>query len=101
MAATAIPKVTALRRALDYGDAQLLRCITFNDDTRMFRRRFQTTSGVSGIDLHNWKSREHQAGLNEMTMAFLEKAGNGQVFWPNDKSAANYNKYQYSKDHAR
>ena len=101
MPATAIPNVTALRRDLDYGDAQLPRCTTFYKATKTFRGTFQTTRGVSGIDLHKWKSREDQAGLTEMTAAFLDKAGNGQVFWPNNKSAANYNIYQYSKDHVQ
>ncbi|KAL2192292.1 hypothetical protein P885DRAFT_82332 [Corynascus similis CBS 632.67] len=36
-----------------------------------------------------------------MTVAYLEKEGNGMLFWPDDKSSDNYNKYQYSKDHVR
>jgi hypothetical protein len=98
MSAASIPNITALRTALDYGDPRLPRCATFNDDTRAFRRKFRTSRGVAGVDLHDWKSRDGQAGLNEMTIAYLEKEGSGLMFWPDDISSPNYNKYQYSKD---
>ncbi|KAK4251356.1 hypothetical protein C7999DRAFT_28086 [Corynascus novoguineensis] len=96
-----IPSITALRNALDYGDPHLPRCAAFYDDTRAFRKKFKTSRGVPGADLHDWKSRDGQAALTEMTVAYLEKEGNGMLFWPDDKSSDNYNKYQYSKDHVR
>lgn len=98
MAAATIPNITALRTALDYGDARLPRCATFYDDMRAFRRKFTTSRGVPGVDLHDWKSREGQAGLSEMTIAYLEKDGGGLMFWPDDSLSPNYNKFQYSKD---
>ncbi len=98
MSAASIPNITALRTGLDYGDPRLPRCATFNDDTRAFRRKFRTSRGVAGVDLHDWKSRDGQAGLNEMTIAYLEKEKSGLMFWPDDPSSPNYNKYQYSKD---
>ncbi|KAJ4288230.1 hypothetical protein N0V88_007419 [Collariella sp. IMI 366227] len=36
-----------------------------------------------------------------MTTSYLDKEGNGLVFWPDDKTSPNYNKYQYSKDRPR
>ncbi|KAK4450328.1 hypothetical protein QBC34DRAFT_297569 [Podospora aff. communis PSN243] len=98
-----IPKITSLRKDLDYDDARLPRCAAFNDDTRAFRRKFKTSRGVNGVDLHDWKSEATQAGLNEMTTSYLDRQGNGQLFWPDDRSSQNYNKYQYSKhrDHIR
>src|SRR4051812_13471426 len=101
MAATAIPSVTSLRRELDHGDPRLPRCAAFYDDARAFRKKFVTSRGIAGIDLHDWNSRECQDGLTEMTLAYLEETGNGQTFWPDDKSSANYNRYQYSKDQIR
>ncbi|KAK0619518.1 hypothetical protein B0T14DRAFT_209706 [Immersiella caudata] len=98
-----IPKITSLRKDLDYDDARLPRCAAFNDDTRAFRRKFKTSRGTNGVDLHDWRSEATQAGLDEMTTAYLDKQGNGQLFWPDDRSSQNYNKYQYSRhrDHIR
>jgi len=101
IAATAIPNITALRRGLDYGDVNLPRCVEFYDDMRVFRKKFKTSRGVSGTDLHDWKSREGQNALSEMTYAYLDKAGNGMVFWPDEPSAPNYNEYQYTRDKYR
>lgn len=36
-----------------------------------------------------------------MTTAYLEKEGNGALFWPDEESAAHYNRWQYSKHHTR
>lgn len=101
IAATAIPNITALRKELDYGDANLARCVAFYDDMRVFRKKFKTSRGVPGTDLYDWKSQEGQKALSEMTYAYLDKEGNGLVFWPDDPSAANYNEYQYTKDKYR
>jgi hypothetical protein len=95
--AASIPNITSLRKDLDYADARLPRCGTFNDDTRAFRKKFKTSRGVNGVDLHDWRSQAIQAGLNEMTIAYLDKEGNGKLFWPDDPSSQNYNIYQYSK----
>ncbi len=101
IAAASIPKITVLRNELDYGDPRLRRCAAFYDDARVFRKKFRTSRGVAGVDLHDWKSREGQAALTEMTTSYLDKEGNGLVFWPDDKTLPNYNKYQYSKDRLR
>ncbi|KAK1749544.1 hypothetical protein QBC47DRAFT_354847 [Echria macrotheca] len=100
-APSSIPNITTLRNDLDYGDIRLPRCAAFIDDTNAFRRKFKTSRGVDGVDLHDWKSRDGQAGLSEMAVAYLEKEGNGRIFWPDDTSSKNYNKYQYSKDRFR
>lgn len=97
-----IPNITNLRNELGYGDARLPRCVTFYADTRAFRRRFTTSNGVNGVDLYDWKSLAGQAGLDEMTTAFLDNTGNGPLYWPDDESSKDYyNKYQYSKDRDR
>lgn len=101
IAAANIPSITTLRNDLNYGDPRLPRCAAFYDDTRAFRKKFVTSHGVAGIDLHDWRSRDGQAGLTEMTVAYLDKEGNGPMFWPDDKSSSKYNRYQYSKDHER
>jgi hypothetical protein len=101
IAAANIPSITSLRNELDYGDLRLPRCAAFCDDTRAFRKKFITSNGIPGTDLHDWRSHEGQAGLTEMTLAYLDREGNGPMFWPDDKSSSMYNKYQYSKDHAR
>ncbi|KAH8646324.1 hypothetical protein BX600DRAFT_519147 [Xylariales sp. PMI_506] len=99
--ATNLPNITQLRQGLDYGNPQLNRCSAFYDDVRGFRKKFRTTTGIPGPDLHNWKLREHHAGLDEMTNAYLDRHGNGLLFWPDSESAANYNKLHYSKDKRR
>jgi hypothetical protein len=101
IAAASIPNITTLRNELDYGDSRLPRCAAFYDETRAFRRRFKTQSGIDGVDLHDWRSSEVQAGLTAMTVAYLDGEGNGARFWPDDKHSRNYNTYQYSKDAPR
>jgi len=99
--AASIPKVTNLRKKLDYGDPVLPRCVAFYDDTRVFRKKFYTASGICGLSLHDWKSKEHHNGLDEMTTAYLDKEGNGALFWPQDEKSPNFNKYSYRANRAR
>jgi len=99
LVASSIPTITALREQLDYGDSHLSRCNAFYDDVRTFRKRYRTHDGSSGISLYNWKSPEHQAGLKEMTEAYLDKEGNGALYWPDGDTDPNRNKLRYSQDH--
>ncbi|RYP71689.1 hypothetical protein DL771_004640 [Monosporascus sp. 5C6A] len=99
--AASLPKITAIRETLDYGDPELTRCAAFTADVRAFRKKFTTKSGLPGTSLYDWRSPEHQCGLNEMTEDYLERAGNGAMWWPDDASAPNHNKLQYSKDHRK
>ncbi len=99
--ASSLPSITVLRQELDYGDPHTARYIAFVDDVRSFRRIFSTSTGILADDLHDWKSEVHQAGLTEMTMAFLERDGNGPKFWPDYEASSNYNKWQYSKHRER
>ncbi|KAI1864402.1 uncharacterized protein JN550_008959 [Neoarthrinium moseri] len=99
--ATSIPNITALRVGLDYGDPRLTRCSTFTDDLRGFRKKFVTSTGLPGPDLHEWKLKEHQAGLDEMTAAYLDRDGNGPLYWPDSETSPNYNKLRYSRDQPR
>ena len=95
IAKTAIPNITALRRDLQYEDPHLSRCSAFYDDMRVFRKNFVSSKGMRGTELYDWRSLACQLALSEMTDAYLEK--NGPLFWPDDPSASNYNKYQYTK----
>jgi len=97
--ASSIPSITALRQQLEYGDPHLSRCSTFYDDVRAFRKKYRTHDGSSGVSLYNWKSPEHQAGLTEMTDAYLDKEGNGALYWPDDDTSPNRNNLLYSQDH--
>ncbi|KAK6081492.1 hypothetical protein SCUP234_04697 [Seiridium cupressi] len=99
--ATSLPNITSLREGLDYGNSHLTRCNVFYDDVRGFRKKFHTSTGLPGPDLHNWKLKEHQAGLDEMTAAYLDRDGNGPLYWPDSSSSANFNKLHYSKDRTR
>lgn len=97
--AAAIPSITGLRLALDYGDSQLARCSAFYDDIRAFRKKFVTSSGRPGPSLYDWLDRDHQDGRNEMTEAYLNQSG--LLFWPDDLAAVNHNKLEYTKDKQR
>ncbi|RYP03867.1 hypothetical protein DL764_004846 [Monosporascus ibericus] len=77
---------------------KLTRCAAFTADVRAFRKKFTTKTGLPGTSLYDWRSPEHQYGLAEMTEDYLERAGNGPMWWPDDTSAPNHNKLQYSKD---
>jgi hypothetical protein len=96
--ASNIPPIKQLREKLDYGDPTLLRCKTFYDDLRIFCKRFKTSKGVEGLSLYDWRSPEHQEGLSEMAHEYLERAGNGMHFWPDNETSANYNTLKYSED---
>lgn len=97
IAAARIPKITDLREQLGYGDGKLSRSAAFIDDLRVFRRRYQH-AGLRGTDLWNWKSSLHQFALRQMTADFLDGDGYGEVYWPSDPTAANFNALQYSSD---
>ncbi|KAK1982950.1 hypothetical protein LZ30DRAFT_589468 [Colletotrichum cereale] len=98
---TALPTITALREALNYGDAKSLQCQAFNDDLRAYRKKFVSSHGLEGSHLHDWKSRVHQSALTEMTQTFLDRDGNGRRYWPDDEASAHYNGMRYSSDRAR
>jgi hypothetical protein len=98
LTATHIPTITQLRTQLDYGDASLPRCKSFYDDLRVYRRKFITQDGQSGDQIHEWKKPEAQAALDEITDAYLDRDGNGPIFWPKDVDHKNRNSLQYSKD---
>jgi hypothetical protein len=75
-----IPKVGELRQSLGFKDQSLLQAKIFNDKLRAFRRQYRTSGGLSGAELHRWKSEEQQADLSQMVDEFLQ--ANGAFFWP-------------------
>ncbi|KAL3295969.1 hypothetical protein RB213_011402 [Colletotrichum asianum] len=95
-----IPSITALREVLDYGDQHLPRCKRLHDNMRYFRTTFISSKGLEGSSLIDWKSREEQAALAEMTNAFLERDGTGRQFWPDDEASDRFNRLKYSTHHA-
>lgn len=94
--AAKIPSITVLRHELDYGEPRLTRCDGFYDDMRVFRKTYLTHTGVPGNSFVEWKSKDHQKGLLEMTDAYLDRDGKGAHFWPDDRKSTNYNILQYS-----
>lgn len=91
-----VPTITVLRDLLQYGDGRLARCNAFNDTMLVFRKNYVTSTGLRGSEIHDWKSAEHQAALTEMSQAFLDRDGNGELYWPIDPTSPNFNNLQYS-----
>ncbi|KAI1317866.1 hypothetical protein F5Y16DRAFT_406507 [Xylariaceae sp. FL0255] len=98
-AAANLPKITALRQQLGYGDVGTKRYNTSIDDVRAFRRKFRTREGQDGISFSTWNSSEHQSGLNEMATAYVET--NGCLFWPDNPLGTDDDKLQFSRDKAK
>jgi hypothetical protein len=97
--ASSLPKITDLRKLLNFGDASSSRAQGFNDIVRAFRRTYRTSTGVPGVDLHDWKSPEHQSELTKMARKFLDEQNYGRVFWPDiEGDAGNSIKLEYSKN---
>ncbi|KFA76466.1 hypothetical protein S40288_06503 [Stachybotrys chartarum IBT 40288] len=96
-AAVEIPRITELRRMIDYDDTSLPRSKILIEDLRTFRKKFTTSKGRRGMDLTNWKDERDKAELLEMTSNYLVRDGNGSLFWPDDPALSNYNKLQWSK----
>ncbi|KAK1754179.1 hypothetical protein QBC47DRAFT_403567 [Echria macrotheca] len=92
-----IPNIKTLREELGYGDPKQRRYSVFCEYTSLFQKIYRTGSGIGGLELHNWKSDITQAGLDDMTAAFLEDEGNGWLFWPDERSSTYYNTLQYSE----
>lgn len=97
--ASSLPKITDLRKLLNFGDASSSRAQGFNDIVRAFRRTYRTSTGVPGVDLHDWKSPEHQSELTKMVRKFLDEQNYGRVYWPDiEGDAGNSIKLEYSKN---
>jgi hypothetical protein len=97
--ASSLPKITDLRKLLNFGDASSSRAQGFNEIVRAFRRTYRTSTGVPGVDLHDWKSLEHQSELTKMARQFLDEQNYGRVFWPDiEGDAGNSIKLEYSKN---
>lgn len=97
--ASSLPKITDLRKLLNFGDASSSRAQGFNDIVRAFRRTYRTGTGVPGVDLHDWKSPEHQSELTKMARKFLDEQNYGRIFWPDiEGDAGNSIKLEYSKN---
>ncbi|KAI0160815.1 hypothetical protein GGR57DRAFT_456342 [Xylariaceae sp. FL1272] len=97
-AATNVPKITAIRQELGYGDIGSIRYNAFIDDVRVFRKKFKTTTGLPGVCFVDWKSPQHQRGLGEMVNAYLEDHGAGAQFWPDSSGTEDCSKLTYPRD---
>lgn len=94
--ASRVPNITALRTALQYGDPRLPRCDAFNSSLTLFRKFYITSTGMRGMEVRDWKSAEHQTLLTEMSHAFLDRDGNGELYWPTDATSPNHTSLQYA-----
>jgi hypothetical protein len=94
-----LPLIGELRQQLDYGDPGVPRYHMFYEDIQTFQRNFTTSNGLNGCRLFEW--RKHQKGLAEITRGYLENWGRGPIFWPDNPSAAWYNKLSYTRDFAK
>lgn len=96
--ASNIPKITELRNKLNYGNALETKSRRFHDDLRVYRNKFLFEDGTCGARLNEWQTEEAQAKLHEITVAYLERDGNGVFFWPKEDSHPNKNTLEYPKD---
>lgn len=97
-APSSIPKITDLRLQLGYGDSQLERCRAFYNDVTAFRRKHCTSAGLSGTELLDWKSPEHQSALDQMVHIYLDRQGNGYHYWPPHDHFPSLTDLQYDQD---
>ena|ERR1700712_1462192 len=98
--ASDVPKVGTLRATLNFTDPSSTSSKNFNDTLRAFRRTYKTSDGISGVELYDWKSPEHQVQLSKMTYEFLEDRGYGKIFWPDTADADKQPILKYSQDQA-
>lgn len=87
--ASTIPKIGDLRKLLGFTDQSSPSSKIFNDKLRAFRREYKTADGLAGVDLHDWKSQEHQKELTLMVRSFLSNNNDGKDFWPGDQDTNN------------
>ena len=93
-----IPNITELRNKLNYGNALESKSKRFYDHLRVYRNKFLFEDGTCGAKFNEWKTEKAQARLHEITVAYLEKDGNGLFFWPIEDSHPNKNALEYPKD---
>ncbi|KAI1330257.1 hypothetical protein F5Y16DRAFT_396549 [Xylariaceae sp. FL0255] len=98
-AAANLPKITALRQQLGYGDPRTNQYNTFIDDVRAYRRKFRTPEGQDGISFSIWSSPEHQSGLSKMVTKYIKTYG--CLFWPDNLLATDSDKLQFLRDKAK
>ncbi|KAL5400094.1 hypothetical protein PMIN03_012580 [Paraphaeosphaeria minitans] len=90
--ASSIPTITNLRDTLNYGDQSIPRHSSFVMKLRQFRQEHC----LHDPSLSVWKSPESQQKLAHLATSFLDGHKNGEIYWPDDPAAANYNSLKYS-----
>jgi hypothetical protein len=90
-----LPNITILLEQLAYGDKTLDRYSVFTNHLRNFRKDHQVEGGTHAQD---WTSPTYQDALMKMSSSFLDEGGYGEVYWPSDHLAANFNSLRYSID---
>ncbi|KDN70058.1 hypothetical protein CSUB01_11929 [Colletotrichum sublineola] len=96
--ASSVPRKRALRSQLEYGNTHVSKYKELTERIREFPNAFKSSTGLNGRSLTNWKSREHQAALEEMAGAFLEDRDNGRFFWPPDGPSRQPDSLRYPDD---
>jgi hypothetical protein len=86
---TLVPTITTLRQDLGYGGENQETWKIVYDSASDLRKVFVTSKGLKGTEILDWKSKEHQDALADMTDTYLEANGNGRLYWPEDSTQNN------------
>ncbi|KAH0429559.1 hypothetical protein CcaCcLH18_08372 [Colletotrichum camelliae] len=89
-----IPSIAILRERLNYGNKTTDSCKHLLSSIKLFHSIFKTQDGKAANEL-DW-NEPSQSFLNEMVEGFLDAAGNGPKFWPNNANSPNFNGLRYS-----
>lgn len=88
--------IGALRHQLGYENIGGERERSFHRDVRDYIANYTTEDGLSGKCLKKWRSQPHKKHLIVMTKNFLDRDGNGSLYWPHDVESLYYGVLQYS-----
>lgn len=89
-----IPSIAILRERLNYGNKNAESCKRLLSSIKLFHSTFKTQDGRAANEI-GW-NEPNQSILNEVVKVFLDAAGNGPNFWPNDENSPNFNGLRYS-----
>ncbi|MCJ1390636.1 hypothetical protein MMC18_003497 [Xylographa bjoerkii] len=95
-----VSKISVLCESLGYTGHRQKNAVTnqsemrLRETTQSWRKNYITKDGREGSELRDWKTDRGRADLKAMALKYLE-VGNGERFWPSDKSGF---KYRYTSD---
>ncbi|KAF0321036.1 hypothetical protein GQ607_011643 [Colletotrichum asianum] len=94
LAISNIPSIAILRERLNYGNKTTESCKRLLSSIKLFHSTFKTHDGRAASEI-GW-NEPNKSVLNEVVESFLDAAGNGPNFWPNDENSPNFNGLCYS-----